>query len=206
MKKQIGFGMGLLLTCCFCIGFLFSNICTLYAAEKAPSGQSQKTTMGADKQIEKLDFKPLPEIRIKPTKPLTKDIKLDLKCSIKAFYDQARTKPVTGGIYHFAAAPSPKRIYYDVIVENEGSTDTAPHFGTRIVFDPPSPQPDQTFNKFTPDLGPGESHVFQFYGPPLSLYPPGNVLKTTAIVDFTNLVKEDIETNNQCSYQVTFQP
>jgi len=205
MKKQIGLGMVLLLTCCFCIGFLFSNICTLYAAEKAPTGQSQKVTPAPDKQVEKLDFKPLPELRIKTHKPLVREKKLDLKCSIKAFYDQARTKPVTGGIYHVYTAPLPKLIYFDVIVENEGSTDTAPGFQTIIRFDPPSPQPDQTFNKFIPDLGPGESYVFQFYGPPLSPI-PSKVLKTMAKVDFTNAVKEDVETNNQCSYQVTFQP
>ena len=213
MKKRIGWVVVVMVASFFSIGILFSSNSTLYATEKSPdlSGQAQK-----------IDIKQLPETRKLNKKSPNRTQELDLRCEIKAFYDQARTKPLSGGQYDWGLKIYPSYIYYDITVENTG--DPAPNQASpkaraalvarvvdviitfRTILRSSTIGNDVQVKNFTQavtNLGPGESHVFSFYGPAPSYGPTHYVFKEVrANVDPGNKVHEASRNNNTCSYSV----
>ncbi|MCX5842441.1 MAG: hypothetical protein NT022_01605 [Deltaproteobacteria bacterium] len=209
MKKQKRWVVVIVVASCFSIGILFSGVSTLYAAEKPPVAQQ-------------INIKQLQETRKASKIPLHRTKTLDLRCEIKVYYDQARTKPISGGVWDWQTAINAKSlqyIYHDIIVENTGypdpnqaspkaraafvarRVDVKVDFVTPRPYDPFNPgQRVQTFTVSVVNLGPGESHVFSFYGPPPV---PAEYIYDGATVDIGNKVKEESETNNKCSYKVS---
>lgn len=201
-------------------------ICVFATTIVIPGLAKEATSPGA---TQKIDIKQLQETRKASQIPINRTSTIDLRCHIKAFYDQARTKPISGGIYDWGAAPYPKLIYYDITVENTAYSSeqgtkarttkakemlVARAFNVKIDFITPSHssfpwEPKFNVKPFTmsvTNLGPGESHVFSFQGPPpLPNKPPDYIdyVQVVANVDPENKVKEESETNNQCSYKVS---
>jgi hypothetical protein len=102
MKKQKGWVVVMVVVLSFSTGILFSSASTLYAEQKVPTLPNVPAAKTATKAVVKL---------------------LDLTCEIKAFYDYAKTKPVTGGVFNASDVLSP--MYISVYVKNEGVKYTA---------------------------------------------------------------------------------
>ena len=199
-------------------------VCVFVITTAIPSFGAEATRPGV---AQKIDIKQLQESRKAAKIPLNRTSTTDLRCEIKVFYDQARTKPLSGGIYDWGMAIYPKLIYYDITVENTAyssergtkaqstkaqKTLIAHVFNVKIDFITPNHNPltpgaqiqIQTFTQPVINLGPGESHVLSFYGgPPMRGEQPSHFVQVVANVDPENKVKEESETNNQCSYKVS---
>jgi hypothetical protein len=143
--------------------------------------------------------------------------KVDLVCSIKAYYDEARTMPVvsTGaqtGIYHLTPLQSPQRplpyyAFLTVEVKNNGFKSAAANVTNRVVLSGSAlNSPGNYITSPAVTLEPGETAAFDYYcgpfGPNVSL--KDRFIIVQAIADFGSKVVEDNEANNTAAYKLTF--
>lgn len=142
---------------------------------------------------------------------------VDLICSIKAYYDEARTMPVpsTGaqsGIYHLTPTQSPQRplpyhVYFTVEVKNIGVKSVAANVTNRVFLT--GNALNSSGNYITSPavtLDPGETAAYDYYcgpfGPNIAL--KDRVIMVQAMADIASKVVEDNETNNGAMYKLTF--
>jgi hypothetical protein len=143
--------------------------------------------------------------------------KVDLICSIKAYYDEARTMPVTStgeqtGIYHLTPLQSPQRpmpyyAYFTVEVKNIGMKSAAADVTNRVFLTGNAlSYPGNYITSPAVTLAPGETAAYDYYCGPFG---PNGIFKdkfimVQAIADVTSKVAEDNETNNTAIYKLTF--
>jgi hypothetical protein len=144
-------------------------------------------------------------------------IKVDLTCQIKAYYDEAHTKPLPSGgpitgLYHLSAAQHPLHIppftlFFGITVKNEGVLTAAPNITNRALFSslPPFFAPQQ-FVTAPETLSPGEAAEYVYHWGPF--YPSSELYNKTiqlqVTADFPPRIAEDDEANNNCFYHVRF--
>jgi len=143
--------------------------------------------------------------------------KVDLVCSVKAYYDEARTMPVvsTGaqsGIYHLTPAQSPQRplpyyAYITVEVKNIGYKSAAANVTNRVTLGGNAlNSPGNYITSPAVTLEPGETAAFDYYcgpfGPNIAL--KDRVIMVQAYADSGSKVAEDNEANNGALYKLTF--
>jgi hypothetical protein len=143
--------------------------------------------------------------------------KVDLVCSIKAYYDEARTMPVpsTGeqsGIYHLTPLQSPQRplpyyAFFTVEVKNIGVKSAAVDVTNRVFLSGNAlSYPGNYVTSPAVTLEPGETVAYDYYCGPFG---PNGIFKdkfitVQAMADITSKVVEDNETNNTAVYKLTF--
>lgn len=138
--------------------------------------------------------------------------KLDLVCSVRAYYDESLTKPVSGGTAHYALMAYNTKLHFNAEVKNAGLANKSGPFLARMTMDypnyPTNASATATWNVVVADLGPGVSGAKAVWIGPL--FPPpyfiAKQITVSAEVDLTKKVAEDIETNNTCSLTVTLAP
>jgi hypothetical protein len=147
--------------------------------------------------------------------PLTA-AKVDLVCSVKVYYDEARTMPVPsvgaqGGIYHLTPSQSPQRplpyhAYIAVEVKNAGFKSAAENFTNRVSLAGNALYSPGNYTTSPVTLAPGETAVFDYYVGPIypSIAAKDRVVVVQAFADVGSKVAEDSETNNGTFYKLTF--
>lgn len=143
--------------------------------------------------------------------------KVDLVCSIKAYYDQARTMPVTSltaqtGIYHLTPAQSPQRplpyhAYFTVEVKNTGWKSAAANVTNKVTLSGNALySPGYYITSPAVTLEPGETAAFDYYVGPFYPYigMKDKMVIVQAIADVGSKVSEDNEANNIALYRLTF--
>jgi hypothetical protein len=143
--------------------------------------------------------------------------KVDLICSIKAYYDEARTMPVpsTGaqsGAYHLTPLQSPQRplpyhVYFTIEVKNIGFKSAAANVTNRVFLTGNAlNSPGNYVTSPAVTLEPGETAAYDYYcgpfGPNIAL--KDRVIMVQAYADSGSKVVEDSETNNGALYKLTF--
>ena len=197
---------------------------------------SQPEPPGVYKPIQpskSVDTKQFPAIRLEDTKimeqpsikrslnigvkPLHVVQKPDLTCTIKAFHDANRTKPVQGGVWHLNSyhpshryptpTPTPWYVYFDIEVKNIGWKDSGP---TRLIIQFTAATGKEYFYKlYVSRLPSGEEHIYRYYWGPFPPSPYSEPLYNKniafqAIVDEDSNIDEISETNNRCRFDVKF--
>jgi hypothetical protein len=143
--------------------------------------------------------------------------KVDLICSIKAYYDEAKTMPVpsTGaqtGAYHLTPLQSPQRplpyyVYFTVEVKNIGVKSAAANVTNRVFISGNAlAYPGNYITSPAVTLEPGETAAYDYYCGPFG---PNGIFKdkfitVQAMADVASKVVEDNETNNSAVYKLTF--
>lgn len=134
----------------------------------------------------------------------------DLTCTIKAYYDQAKTRPIQANTWHMwfgsytpPLSPPPWYIYNDVEVKNIGGV-KAENFTVRIHAQNPTKPPQDFFE--TTSLEPGETVIFPYHW---GAFQPTAILLNKSVVfssfvDTTGKIAEANEGNNNCSFSVKF--
>jgi hypothetical protein len=145
-------------------------------------------------------------------------VKVDLTCQIKAYYDQAHTKPVQEvgpnmGIYHISMQQSPPRplpyyAFFNLMVRNNGLVSPAPNVTNRVFFtsQPPFSPPKQIISP-PETFSPGEAIEYKYWWGPFTSLAVGlhnEIIFVQTSADFPPRVNEDNEGNNNCSYQLKF--
>jgi hypothetical protein len=150
-------------------------------------------------------------------KGLTKLKKSDLVCSIKAYYNEARTMPVeswgrNGGIYHLSPVKSPQRpypycVFFTVEVKNIGAETAASNVVNKVVFQSsPAFFPPVAYATSPPEnIEPGETAEYDYYYGPFG----GAILNNRSIIvnalaDYPPHVSEVDENNNTAMYTLRF--
>lgn len=201
----------------FLVQVLFILLCIgpIYAAQadlQTPTGISKAPIY----KMENLQIMKQPTIKIRP-KMMIKlpiniaDRKADLSCTINAYYDQNRMKPIQGHLWDMSTAysnglPYPWNVQWEIVVMNNG-TAIAQNFVINLDFTNANGQ-HQFYNE-AETLEPGEAAVLKYhFGPfsPSSSYLYGKQTRLVTKTDSTGKIAESNEANNMCANWVGFQP
>jgi hypothetical protein len=218
--KNTSKALSVILTILFFV-IAISFIC--FAAEKQTLPNLNKSQ--TDAQAFKLESIKIVQKAVKkiPASALTANTtlplnapKVDLVCSVKVYYDEAKTMPIPsagaqGGIYHLTPSQSPQRplpyhAYIAVEVKNVGYKSSAENFTNRVSLYGNALINPGSYMTSAVTLAPGETAVFDYYVGPFypSVVLKDKVVMVQAFADVASKVAEDNETNNAALYRLTF--